>query len=354
MRKYVAVLLVFFTAPSTYSQTSEDLTFSRNARTFETQHSSLIVKGMANACLTVASIPDGLPCNPALTPLNKRPNIGAELLLSNGYSALTNVQSLLNGTVNDELVDTLFSKGKIIQIEANIDINFQSRFLNAQYTPITLKGFSVVRNEANPDVQLYAVEEKGFLFQSGYELFKGFYAGAQARIVNRKFIRQRFKLVELATDTGKEKIKAKEQTATYIEPGFSYFFDTQWKLKISMFLANVGFYSKEYEELKTPVDPQFGLGISPPIGWGELNIQIEYKSLNYEEKEFSHKLHLGTLYHFGSMYLSGGIDGNGVSAGVYYGLDKINAGILYSTTQLTNQDENFYTQTVYVQLGWQI
>lgn len=354
MRKYVVAVLAIVLGPSAYSQSYDELTFSRNARTFETQHSSLIVKGMAHACLTIANIPDSLPCNPALTPLNKRPNIGAELMLSNGYSALNNVQSLLNGTINDELVETLFSKGKIIQIEANTDINFQSRFFNAQFTPITLKGFSVVRNEANPDVQLYAVEEKGFLFQSGYEYFKGFYAGVQARIISRKFIRQRFKLVELATDAGKEKVKAKEQTATYLEPGLSYFFDAAWKPKVSVLIANLGFYSNRYQELYTPVEPQIGLGFSPPVGWGDLSIQLDYRSMNYEEKEITHKLHLGTLYHFGSMYLSGGIDSNGISAGVFYGLDKINAGILYSTTQLTNQEENFYTQTVYVQLGWQI
>lgn len=51
---------------------------------------------------------------------------------------------------------------------------------------------------------------------------------------------------------------------------------------------------------------------------------------------------------------TGGIDSNGISGGVFYGLDKINAGIVYSTTQLVNEGESFYTQTVYAQLGWQL
>jgi hypothetical protein len=54
------------------------------------------------------------------------------------------------------------------------------------------------------------------------------------------------------------------------------------------------------------------------------------------------------------MYLTGGIDTNGISGGVFYSLDKINAGIVYSTTQGAGQEESFYTQTVYVQLGWQL
>nr|HMN68081.1 hypothetical protein [Bdellovibrionales bacterium] len=247
----------------------------------------------------------------------------------------------------------LFKEGKIIQIEANADINFQSRYLNAQYTPLTVKGFSVVRNEANPDVDLYAVEEKAFLFQTGYELFNDFYAGVQTRFVDRKFIRKRFKLVSLGTEEGKDFIKPKEQTATYVEPGFTYFLGKQWKPRVSLFVANTGFVSQKYDDLKTPVEAQLGFGFAPPVGWGDLEISLEYRSMTYEENDLQ-KIRLGSLYKFGSMYLTGGIDANGVSGGVFYGLDKINAGVMYSTTRYVNEDENYFTQTVYVQLGWQI
>lgn len=341
---------LFFSQPL---KAAEELVFTRNARTFETQQSTLVTKSLAHSCLTITQIPDGLACNPAHTVFNKKPRLGAEILISNGYSNMENVQELLNGKITQELVDTLFSEGKIIQIEGNVDILFQSKYLSGRYTPATVKGFSVFRNEANPDVELSAVEEKGFAFQSGLELFNNFYAGLQTRFVSRKFIRQRFKLAQLGTEEGKDLLKPKEQNATYIEPGMTYIFENRWKPRVSVFVANLGTVSEEYEELPTPVETQFGFGLTPPMNWGELELSLEYRSLNYEEDDLQ-KIRVGALYNFGSMYLSGGVDANGLSGGVYYSLDKINAGILYSTTRLLNEEESFFTQTVYVQLGWQI
>jgi hypothetical protein len=350
-RRLISFIIALFALKAHADPSS--LSFSRNARTFETQHSTLVTKGLANSCLTVPIIPDGLPCNPAMTPLNPKASLGAEIQLSNGYSGLDNVRKLLDGKITQELVDTLFSEGKIIQIEANADVSFHSKYLNGLYTPISVKGFSIVRNEANPDVDLYAIEEKGFTFQSGYEALPDFYIGAQIRAFDRKFIKQRFKLAVLGTDAGKDLLKPKEQTVTFIEPGLTYFFGKEWKPRVSLFVANTGFISEKFDELDEPVETQFGFGISPPVTWGEFDLSLEYRSMTYEETAVK-KIRFGALYHFGSMYLSGGIDSNGISGGVFYSLDKINAGIVYSTTQLINQQENFYTQTVYVQLGWQI
>jgi hypothetical protein len=266
---------------------------------------------------------------------------------------LENLRKLLDGKVSQELTDTLFSQGKIIQIEANADIFFQSKYLSGMYTPFSIKGFSVVRNEANPDVDLYAIEEKGFTFHTGYEIYKDLFAGVQVRSLNRKFIKQRFKLVSLGTQAGQDLLKPKEQSATYFEPALTYFLGQDWKPRITIFGANIGVVSKKYDELPEPAEVQLGFGISPPMYWGDMDLSLEYRSMSYEESDLK-KLRLGMLYHFGSMYLSGGVDSNGISGGVYYALEKINAGVVYSTTQISNQGESFYTQTVYVQLGWQL
>lgn len=351
-RKLILTLAFFFLVLSL--NVKAELAFSRNARTFETQHSSLVVKGLAHACLSVTFNPDGLPCNPALTPLNKKPSLGAEILLSNGVSTLKNVRSLVNGNINEELIETLFSSGQIMQIESNIDINFVSKYINSQYTPLSVKGFSVVRNEANPDIDLYAIEEESFTFQSGYEFFEDFFAGLQVRTVNRKFIRQRFKLIALGTQDGKDLLKPKEQGAIYVEPGVTWFLGSEWKPRVSLFVTNMGHVSEKYEELKTPVEGQFGFGIAPPVSWGEWEMSLEYRSMNYEETDVVQRLHLGSIYKFGAMFLTGGIDKNGISGGVFYYLDKINAGVIYSTTKYISESDDYFAQTVYLQLGWQI
>lgn len=332
---------------------AQSLAFSRNARTFETVNASLVQKSLAHACLSLIQNPDGLPCNPANVPMSKKPRLGIDILLSNGYSALNNVRELIKGDIDQELVDKLFEERKILQIEASSQINFQSAYFNARYSPLSVTGFSVVRNEANPEVEISVIEESGFLFQSGYELLGGFYVGAQLRFVERKFIEKQFRLVELGTPAGKDLLKPQKQSATYIEPGITWIIAESWKPRISLFMANLGFESERYEELGIQPDPQVGLGLSPPVRWGSLELTLDYKSLTYNEPDIE-KFRLGGLYQFGAMNLSGGIDANGVSGGIYYSIEQVNAGVMYSTTRLTNQDEEYFTQTVYVQLGWKI
>lgn len=331
-----------------------ELAFSSNSRTFEDINSSLVVKGLAHACLTQSNIPDQLLCNPALTPLNKKAGLSAELLLSNGYSNLQSIRSLLSGNFDETTADTFFTKDKVIQIDAGININFYSKFLNGQFNPMSIKAFSVVRNEANPDIDFYSVEESGFTFQSGYEIYEDFFLGLQTRLLDRKYIKSRFKLTALGTQEGREALTPKKQNIILLEPGFSWYSKLDWKPRFSIFLANSGFYNTDDESLKKPLDLQFGFGLTPEAWWGDWDLNLDFKSLSYNEKEWYEKIHLGSLYKFGSMYLTSGVDANGISCGVFYGLDKFNAGVLYSTTKYIKDNDNYFTQTVYVQIGWQI
>lgn len=354
MPRIVYLHLLFSVILISSIDSSADLAFSSNSRTFETVHSNLVVKGMAHSCLSLANIPDQLPCNPALAPFNKKAGLSAELLLSNGYANLQTVRSLLDNKFDQNTVDAFFTKDKVIQIEAGADINFFSKYINAQYSPLSVKAFSVVRNEANPDIEFYSLEENGFTFQSGYEFYNDFYVGIQSRFLNRKYINSRFKLTALATQIGREALAPKKQNVVFVEPGISWYSKSEYNPRISLFLANTGFYSTDDETLKKPVESQISFGISPDLKWGDVDIILDYKSLSFKESNWYEKIHLGSIYRFGSMNLTSGIDYNGISAGVFYGLDKFNAGVLYSTTKFMKDNNNNYTQTVYVQLGWQI
>ncbi len=118
-------------------------------------------------------------------------------------------------------------------------------------------------------------------------------------------------------------------------------------------VANLGTVSEEYSEFDIPIDYQVAIGISPPLKWASIELTLEYKSLTYEESDLN-KLRLGGAFNFGAMHLTAGADSNGLSGGIYYALDQINAGVVFSTTKGLNNDEEFFTQTVYMQLGWRI
>ena len=336
-----------------FASAKDTLSFSRNARTFETIQSSLLTKSLAHSCLALTKMPDGLPCNPAFVGFDSGARLGAEALMSNGYSTLDKMRKLLAGEVSQDLINALFSEERVLQIEANAEIQFVSKYLNARYTPVTLKYFSTVRNVANPDVELYAVQEDNMTFQGGHRIFADLYGGVQLRRVTRKFVRQRFKLLDLLTEQGKDRLKPKEQSAFYVEPGLAYLFPIAWKPRIGAFLSNSGFEDTHYADLPTNMETQFGFAISPPFWVGTLDLTADYRSMNFEEDE-TERWRFGALLHYGAMHLGAGVDANGVSSGVYFGIQQINAGIMYSTTRVPWRSEDFYAQTVYLQVGWQI
>ena len=83
-----------------------------------------------------------------------------------------------------------------------------------------------------------------------------------------------------------------------------------------------------------PSELQYSIGISPPVYFGKLNVELDYRSLNYQEDSIIERLHFGAIYQMGAMSLTGGVDYNGISGGIFFGLKEINAGIVYSTTNV--------------------
>ncbi len=344
-----AVLLV--TCP--LAKARNELYLSQNARTFDMQQSSLMIKGMAHACLTSAHIRDSLPCNPSLLPLTAKPRLGVQGSLSNGYATLDKMRKLINGELSDATITELFAKERVLQIEGNGEIDFISPFFAARYTPINIKYFSVIRNEANPDVELSAVEEKNFEIQAAYPLLKNLYLGIAAKSTDRRFVIQRFQLVDLGTDVGKSAIKPKKQQSYLFTPAATLMLPGQWKPRVALQIANIGSHSGNTSALAEPIDIQGGMGITLPFGWTEVDVSLDYRSLTYSEN-WEEKFHLGSMLRFGAMSLVGGVDFYGLSGGVFYGLEQINAGILFSTTQAPWNSNDYYANTVYLQIGWQI
>lgn len=308
---------------------------------------------MAHACLTVKVIPDALPCNPSLLPFVPKPRLAAQVMLSNGYPTLDRMRRLLSGQLNQETIDDLFSEERVLQIEANGQIDFVTPHFAASYTPVTAKYFSVVRNEANPDVEVSAVEEKNLVLQTGYKFDDWLYIGVTGKSFSRRFVKRRLKLIELGTDAGKDSMQPKKQDGIMFTPAATIFFPGYLKPRVAVMVANLGALRGDTENLDDPIDVQGGAGITVPLGWAEVDFGLDYRSLSYEESG-AERLHFGTVLRFGAMSMFGGVDHFGFSGGVSYGLEQINAGILFSTTQTPWSSEDYYANTVYLQVGWQI
>jgi hypothetical protein len=351
-----ALLLAALIALTAGSQArGADMSFSRNARTFETVSSSLAVKSVAHACLGMALIPDSLPCNPAMVPLIAKPRMAVHGLLSNGSQTLDKMRRLITNQVDAALVNDLFGTSRQLQIEGEAGLSFLSSHFTAEYVPYNGKFFSVVRNEANPEISLSAIEEKRFVMQLGKRIdsLPALSIGVQASSVERNYIIRNFKLVDLGTQAGKDLLKSRGQKLFLAEPGAVLHLETPVRSRLSVMIANLG-WIEESPELPMQAEPQVGYTLAPTLPVGEMEIELAYRNLGLRENSPGQRFRLGALYRFGAMNLSGGVDYEGLSAGVNFGLDQVNAGIVYATTQTPWNTSEYYTQTVYVQLGWQI
>ncbi|RYZ92313.1 MAG: hypothetical protein EOP06_04595 [Proteobacteria bacterium] len=352
LKAYSVLLALALISISQPSQAA--LTFTRNPRTLENQDTSLISKGLADACLGMLQLPDGLNCNPANSVFTSQSSFGIQVLISNGYSNLENVRSLLTGEITPETIDRLFSDGRFTQIETNASVIFKSKFFSGSYTPLSVRGFSIVRNEGNPEAEVQFVEESGFTFQSGWAFTKEFSVGLQTRVLSRKSVHRTFKLVELATESGRDLLKPQSQNIVFLEPGATWIIGKDWQPRLTLFVHDVAVSKSGESYVPIKPEPQLGFAITPTIlPYGTLDLLLEYRRLEADAP--THELlHFGANYRFGAMNVVGGVDGRGLSGGVFYFIDKLNAGVVYSTTNTLVAQNNFYTQTVYAQLGWQL
>lgn len=346
--RFFLIFLLFLNSTAS----SSELAFSKNSRTFDTQHGSLLIKALAYSCLSLYEVQDSLPCNPAMTTKNSKPNLKIQLQASNGYGNLSKTRRLLSGEIDQSILNDLLGDQKVLQLDSSADLMFVSKYLNSRFSPFSVKYFSVARNDANPDIELLAVEEQDLTLQTGYT-YENFDFGIEIRKVDWKFIKQRFKLLAVTTTQGLDSLKPKKQAAYIVQPAMNYNLPFPWSPRISLMYANMGSTNETYDEFKHPTEIQFGFGLSAPVPVGKLDLLFDYKSLSFDETD-KEKMHFGVLYKYGAMSLAGGIDNNGMSLGVFNMLEQVNAGILFSTTRLPWKEDEFYAQTVYVQIGWQL
>jgi hypothetical protein len=344
---YLILLLITFFLPRAFSQTP--LAFTRNARTYETVHSSLVEKAMAHACLGMLTVPDAVPCNPAMTPLTQENDLNATILVSNGYSNLKQVEQLMNGQLDQQTLQSLFSSNQILQAEAQADLFFRSSFFAAEYSPISAKFYSVARNEANPVVQVIGVKEETFLAQTGTAYFKPLYLGLRIREVNRDFVDTQARVLDIVANPNL--VRPNHQQLVFFEPAATMFFAGRWKPRASVMIENGGFGEGDTTDLINPTTLRANVAVSPEIGWGILDLELEYRQLRSDDQP-DQRFHFGANYQFGIMSAVFGVDYDGISGGIYYMFNQANAGIIYSTTQVPWRSSDYYFQTVYVQAGW--
>lgn len=325
------------------------LTTIRNPRTFPLNNSSLSIKAMAFSCLALPQIPDDLPCQPALLQKEKDPRFAINLPISNGYASTVKARRLLANDLDAEFMDSLFKEDKILEVEGNPSLMFSSRYIAAKYL-YGLQYYSTQRNQANPEIQMQVAESKQFILQSSYAVWSNVYIGGQFRNQQDKMIQKSFRLVDLGTDNGKDLLKPVDYGRLFFEPGIAA---TVKDTTLSVFGANIQIAGDRERPINDGAEAQFGISQEISILSGTMNIALDYKSLSYSERD-DQKVHFGTRYKYGALNLLAGVDSWGLSGGMLFSIEKLYAGILYSTSQIPWRSSSDYANTTYIELGWQL
>ncbi len=345
--------LLFFGALFGFASLAQAVSFTtiRNPRTFSLNYSSLAIKSVAFSCLAWDDIPDDLPCQPALLTFQKKPRFVANGSLSNGYQSLAKARRLLANDLDAEFMNDLFSQDRILEVEANASMHFLSQYLSAKYLLYGLQFYSTQRNQANPQVDMLASESKQWVIQTAYPFSDMISVGLQLRSQQDKIVRKSFHLTELGTDNGKDLLQPKDYSRLYAEPGVALS-GTNWRL--SLLGAGLLVDGDTTEDIDEKAEAQLGASYGFNALSGRFDLSVDYKSLSYTENDESQKLHWGARYKYGVLSLMGGADSWGLSGGLFFSIEKIYSGILYSTSQVPWRKSEEYAQTTYIEMGWQL
>jgi len=305
---------------------------------------------MAFSCLAMADVADDIPCQPALLRHEKKSKFMANGLISNGYQSLSKARRLLANDLDSDFMNSLFSEDKIIEVETNPSLMFTSPYLSGKYLLYGLQFSSTQRNQANPEIQMFATDSKLFILQSAYSLNSYIDIGLQLRSQTDNIVKKTFRLVDLGTDNGKNLLKPQTYSRVFAEPGFAVTLNN-WRFSVlGAGLIVSGDTKGDFEDT---AEAQAGVGYSTTVGDGLLDLYVDYKSLTYLEKP-EEKFHSGLRYRYGALSLLGGLDYFGVSGGVLFSIEKLYSGIIYSTSQVPWRPSEEYAQTTYIELGWQL
>lgn len=355
MRSLTKVIFITLFGILVWSKSFGQVLIQEVPNSFNQVDTSLGIKGVGYACLSMTMLQDNLPCQPAFLTYTKEPSFTAQITAGNGYTALKTGDQLLNQHVSKEFLKSLFNENQVIEMEAVGDLFFKTKYFGAKFIPYKLNYFSVIRNSAYPTIALHAMQEKTFVFQGAHTIWNDVHLGAQARLVDRKFIHKEFTLFQVLAEDGAATLTPQEQKAVFIEPGVAYVMPIAWKPRASLLWTNLGYVDKTYEVLDTSPQPQFGVGVSPPLKYGTLEVGIDYKKVGPASDTVDQQLFYGAAYTLGATQFTGGFNSQNINGGVSFNLSSVNVGIIYTSTKTFSYgDDQNYAQSVYTQFSFQM
>jgi hypothetical protein len=254
---------------------------------------------MGNACYTMDSVQEGLPCNPAFIAKDDKPHFDGDLIIGSNVDYLHDLENLLNGDSNETTVAKVFDKRDASQAEASVEVAYLRSTWGFSFEPYRLVYYSTVQNPSLPVVDFILAQQQSAKFQLSTYSSKNFYAGIQMRYTHLHFIGNNFSLSEAFAGDSKDLFQPQDQDMLFIEPGVVYALeDTPFQPQFSAMLTEWGVTSHKSEQF--PIEPtgMLGASIKPPVPLGVLEVGLQLAT-NIETESWEQALRGAISYRMG-------------------------------------------------------
>lgn len=292
-------------------------------------NSSFMTQAMGQTCYAFDLPSDTLPCNPAFMARERERQFKANLYFGNNIRYAKEASDLLQGSANDQTIQNLFSQRESSELETAADIAFLTETMGFAIQPVRLNYYTLFRNQALPEVTLFASREESLRAQFASYMDHDLYWGVQFRYAHRKYIAQDFFLTDALAQDGSKIFEPEEQNALYVEPSLLYANDEHWlRPQMSASLVNWGFADRKSSAYKAA--PQFHLSgaVVPDFGPGRWGWGFDAFWDNQVETAIE-PFSLGTFYEIGILRLFASLAKNTSGAGFGASVGDFNLGLAY-------------------------
>lgn len=305
---------------------------------------------LGSTCSSFRSIKNEVSCNPAL--IEGESAFAANVFFGDDYETLYKNRELIDNKDKMALAQSILSEKEAVRFEGSTMLWWRNANVAVAIQPLRWTYYSMVRNQAYPDVAIHAMQEQSALVQFGGVLQKSLRGGVQLRFVDRKFVHEEFNLFDAAPEIEKH-LQVHDQKLILIEPGIAYEIldhdePHSWRPLLTANISQLGFANKKYDQV--PVKPVLDTGISttPPVGLGELELGLNYRWSSDIEKE--KKFRFGLHYRLGLAGFMAAYDADEWSMGMLSTFQSLSAGLMYKRAELKDFNSNrIYDDSAYVE-----
>lgn len=291
---------------------------------------------LGSVCYAIDASDEALPCNPAFTAKETRPDFRADLFFGNDVSYMQDVSALLAGEGNEETVRRLFSKAHASEMEANTEAAYRRPTFGIAITPYRIIYSSMTRDQALPVVSLLAAREQSMRMQFAGYLGNEWSWGLQIRGVQRVFISRTFSLTDALAEGGNVLLLPETQNAFYLEPGLMReWLDSDWKPQLTMAITQLGTVDHKNEDF--PASPEFNIGgaVTAPIEIGRWQLGLN-ASFSSRTQTWLDPLRFGSVYDVGMTRLAGSFGRSDQAFGFLIRYWAMTGGLTYRSRYIVN------------------